>query len=111
MPQLFQGFGVSSGVAVGRVLLLPTTAYPIVPVPIPPERVEEEIAAFAAAREGARHDLTVLRDRIKEALGEHYAGILEAQLLIVEDPRLVAETTQRIRVGRVSAAWAATWSP
>jgi phosphotransferase system enzyme I (PtsI) len=106
VSDVFQGSGVSPGVAVGEVLLKPTQAMPIVPAPVPPERLDEEIARLHAAREQARTELTGLRDRIRDELGEHYAGILEAQLLIVDDPRLVADVTQRIRVGRVTADWA-----
>ncbi len=106
MSERLHGVGVSPGVAVGRVLLLTRQALPVVPTPIPPERVEEEIERFEQARQAARVELLAVRDRIREALGEHYASILEAQLLIVDDARLVAETTQRIRVGRVAAEWA-----
>ncbi len=106
MADVFHGIGVSSGVAVGQVLLLPTEALPVVPTPVPPERVEEEIGRFEQAREEARAELTTLRDKIRGALGAAYAGILDAQLLILEDPRLRAETSQRIRVGRITAGWA-----
>ena len=106
MSEVFQGLGVSSGVAVGQVLLRPTQVFPVVPVPVPPERVDEEISRFEQATRAAHAELEALRDRIREALGEPYAGILEAQLLILDDPRLVGDTTTRIRVGRVSAEWA-----
>jgi phosphotransferase system enzyme I (PtsI) len=106
MSEVLSGSGVSPGVAVGEVLLLTTQSVPVVPAPVPPERLDEEIVRFEQAREQAGAELTVLRDRIRDELGEHYAGILDAQLLILDDPRLIAETTQRIRVGRVSAAWA-----
>jgi phosphotransferase system enzyme I (PtsI) len=101
-----QGLGVSSGVADGRVVLLPATSLPVVPVPVPPERVDEEIVLFEEVRERARKELEDIRNRTFEQLGQSYAGILDAQILILVDPRLVSETTQRIRVGRVSASWA-----
>jgi phosphotransferase system enzyme I (PtsI) len=98
--------GVSAGVAVGQVLLFETEALPVVPVPIPPERVEEEIERFLAAREKARIELQEVRERTKEALGETYARMLDAQLLILDDPALIQDTHQRIRLGRVYAGWA-----
>jgi len=106
MAESFQGLGVSSGVAVGHAVLHEPEALPIVPVPVPPERVDEEIERFERVREQARGEIEGLRDRTLAILGERYAGMLDAQLLILDDPMLVSKTVQRIRVGRVSARWA-----
>jgi phosphotransferase system enzyme I (PtsI) len=106
VAEQLQGVGVSPGVAAGPVHLLHTDPSPIVPDPIPPERVEAEIARFDQARAAARAELEALRDRVHDVLGDPYAGILGAQLLILDDPGLVTKTAQRIRVGRVSARWA-----
>lgn len=106
MPQQFRGIGVSPGVALGRVYVLHTESLPVVPDPIPPERVDAEIARFECARDEARIQLAELRERVRHALGGTYAGILDAQLLILDDAQFVAQTIRRIRVGRVSARWA-----
>jgi phosphotransferase system enzyme I (PtsI) len=106
MGESFQGLGVSSGVAVGHAVLHEPAALPVVPVPVPPERVDEEIERFEGCRNQARAEIEGLRDRTLAILGERYAGMLDAQLLILDDPTLVSKTVQRIRVGRVSARWA-----
>ncbi len=106
MGEVLQGIGVSSGVAVGRVLRVEADAFAIVPTPIPPERLDAEIARFEEARARAAQELNELQRRVEEALGPRYAGMLEAQKLVLDDPSLVAETVQRIRIGRISAAWA-----
>jgi phosphotransferase system enzyme I (PtsI) len=106
MPQSVRGIAVSGGVVVGRAYLLHAEPLPVVPDPIPPERVDEEIERFHAARAAAAEELELLKSQVLAALGDHHAGILEAQKLVLEDPTLVAETVQRIRVGRVSARWA-----
>ena len=106
MAQIFKGTGVSAGVAVGQILLLETETLPVVPVPVPPERVDEEIERFEAAREAARTELREVRGRTEATLGEIYAGMFDAQLLILDDPALERETKRRIRRGRVYAAWA-----
>ena len=92
--------------AVGRIWLLHAESLPVVAEPIPAERVHDEIERFDHARTTARDEIQQLKGRVHEVLGEHYAGILEAQLLIIDDPRLVEQISQRIRVGRVSARWA-----
>ena len=102
----FQGLGVSPGIAVGRVHLLRAEQLPVVPDPVPPERVGEEIERFHAARGAARAELEELKRRVLVALGDHYTGILDAQLWILDDESLVQQTIQRIRIGRVSARWA-----
>jgi len=101
-----RGVGVSPGVAIGRAFVLHAESLPVVPSPIPPERVEEEVRAFERARARAALELRALRERVTLELGESYGGILEAQRLILEDPSLVQQTLQRIRLGRVSARWA-----
>ena len=69
MATVVQGLAVSSGVAVGRAFLLHAQPLPIVPDPIPPERVNAEIDEFHRARaeavradpiEERRYDSTVL---------------------------------------------------
>ncbi len=106
MSPSYRGLGVSPGVAIGQVYLLHVEQLPVVPDPIPPERVAEEIERFERARGEARRELEDLKNRVLAALGDHYTGILDAQLLILDDASLVEKTTQRIRMGRVSARWA-----
>ena len=106
MAQILQGIAVSSGVAQGRVFLLHAEPLPVVPNPIPPERVDLEVQRFEDARSKARGELEQLQQQVHDALGEGYAGILGAQLVVLDDPALVGETIRRIRVGRVSARWA-----
>ena len=104
--ETLRGLGVSSGIAVGRVMVLQTANLPVVPVPVPPERVQNEVELLEEARHTARTELLDLRNRTLEVLGETYAGIIDAQLLILDDPALLSQTAQRIKVGRISAAWA-----
>jgi phosphotransferase system enzyme I (PtsI) len=106
MGLVVEGMGVSSGVAVGRAYLLHAEPLPIVPDPVPPERVDSEIETFHRARERAAAELDQVKARIAEELGQSYAGIFDAQKLVLEDSHLVQETVKRIRVGRVSARWA-----
>jgi phosphotransferase system enzyme I (PtsI) len=106
MALILRGMGVSSGVAVGRAVLLHAEPLPIVPDPVPPERVDGEIETFHRARRQAAVELEKLKQQVHEELGERYAGIFDAQMLVLEDPYLVNQTIQRIRIGRVSARWA-----
>ncbi len=106
MTRILRGTGVSPGIAVGRVLVLHPDARPVVAAPIEPERVEGELVRLRHARDAARGELQELRDRIRGALGEHFAAVFEVQLLILDDPALVGETERRIREQLVEAPWA-----
>jgi len=106
MALIVRGIGVSTGVAVGRAFLLHAEPLPIVPDPIPPERVDAEADTFHRACQQAAAELELLKNQVRDELGERYAGIFDAQKLVLEDPYLVDQTVQRIRMGRVSARWA-----
>ena len=110
--RVVQGRGVSPGIGIGRAFLMHAEPLPIVPEPVPPERVEEEIQRFEQAVETAKADLARLRVEVSRDLGEPYAGIFDAQCLILCDRQLVEETQRQIRVGRVSArCWQAKRRP
>jgi phosphotransferase system enzyme I (PtsI) len=100
----FHGIGVCEGVAIGRVLLHDPERPAIEPTRIPPELVEREVARFDEARGRARAELEDLASGVLSGLAEPYPGMLEAQVLILDDPTLVAETTARIRSG-ATAEW------
>jgi phosphotransferase system enzyme I (PtsI) len=99
------GIGVSPGVAVGRAVIL-TLRTEAVRFPIPPDRVEREIAVLQAAREQSRHQLQDIRARIAKARGAEIAAIFDAQILMLDDPSLVGRAEEIVRSEQVNAAWA-----
>lgn len=106
MSRTFRGLGVSSGVGVGRALLLDTMAPPVRGQPIEQARIAEELRAFREARARAREELQDLRRRVLETLGETFAALFDAHVLILDDPGLVVETESRIADHAMSASWA-----
>ena len=106
MPDVLQGLGVSAGIAVGRVLRLEPDDSAVSPVAVPRARIEGEIERFHQARARASREIQEVKGRVLEELGEPFAGMMEAQILILDDPGLVAETVRRIRTESVTAGWA-----
>jgi phosphoenolpyruvate-protein phosphotransferase (PTS system enzyme I) len=99
------GIGVSPGVAVGRAIVL-TQRSDVVRFPIPPERVDGEVAALEAARERSRLQLQDIRTRLAEARGHELAALFDAQILILDDPLFFGRAADLVRTERVNAAWA-----
>lgn len=107
MTRVSVGTGVSPGVAVGAAALLDPASGPPRERFLPAGRTPSaEIEAFGAAREVARAELQGLQERLATSLGASYGAILDAQVLLVNDPTLVAEVERRIGEERENAAWA-----
>ncbi len=108
MERAHRGMGVSPGVAIGRALPWQPSADPAPRRERPAGATPDgEIDRFNAARSRAREELLALKARVMKSLGESYAAILDAQVLLVDDPALLAEVAHRIHVDEVSAAFAA----
>jgi phosphotransferase system enzyme I (PtsI) len=99
------GIGVSPGVAVGRAVVL-TLRTEVIRFPIPPDRVEREVAALRAARAQSRRQLQDIRERLAKARGLELAAIFDAQILMLDDAHFVGRAEAIIREERVNAAWA-----
>jgi len=99
------GIGVSPGLAVGVAVVL-THRAAVVRYPIPPQRVERELASLQAARERSRSQLQEIRNRLAEARGAELAPLFDAQLLMLDDPLFVGRALELVQSERVNAAWA-----
>jgi phosphoenolpyruvate-protein phosphotransferase (PTS system enzyme I) len=99
------GIGVSPGIAVGRAVIL-TLRTEAIRFPIPPDRVEREVAALHAAREQSRQQLHDIGSRVTKARGSELAAIFDAQILMLDDALFVGRAEEIIREERVNAAWA-----
>lgn len=99
------GIGVSPGVAVGRAVVL-TQPSQVVRFPIPPDRVEREVAAIDRARDLSRQQLQDIRSRLPAGPARDMAPLFDAQLLMLDDPLLVERAREIVRDDRVNAGWA-----
>lgn len=99
------GIGVSPGLAIGRAVIL-TLRTEAIRFPIPPERVDREVAALHAAREQSRQQLQDIRERVLRARGMELAAIFDAQILMLDDALFVGRAENIVRSERVNAGWA-----
>jgi phosphotransferase system enzyme I (PtsI) len=99
------GIGVSPGVVLGRAVVL-TQRTEVMRFPIPPERVEKEVAALKRAQAASKQQLQDIKTRVEHGPGSELAALFDAQLLMLDDPMLVGRAESIVRTERVNAAWA-----
>lgn len=99
------GIGVSPGVVLGRAVVL-TQRTEVMRFPIPPERVEQEVAALLRAQAASKQQLEDIKTRVEHGPGSELAALFDAQLLMLDDPMLVGRAETIVRTERVNAAWA-----
>ena len=97
-----QGIGASTGVAIGSVHLVDRRKVRHPKHHVPKDQVDAEIARFQAAVAEAIATLKTLKERA----GAQGGPILEAHLLMLEDPLLVEATKKKIRGDLKCAEWA-----
>jgi len=98
------GKSASSGVAVGKVLLVQQ-----VPLVIDEKKISDvdgEIRRFHDAVTKAKADLAGIRDQVRTKLGPDKAEIFDAHILVLEDPELIGETERQIRETKTNALFA-----
>lgn len=111
---LFDGLGVSPGIAIGPAFVLePASEAHAEAYHIEPQEVEGEITRFTDAVEKARLEIESIRLRVSESVDPQQAAIFEAHKAMLGDPYLIDRTIRRIREDRRNAEyvfWAVTRS-
>ncbi len=101
-----KGVGVSHGIRAGRALVIGRWEGEVPHYRVPEAEIRAEIRRFWRARVQAREEITALRNRTAETLGDKYAAIFDAHLLILDDRKLGRETMARIKTEALNAEWA-----
>jgi phosphoenolpyruvate-protein phosphotransferase (PTS system enzyme I) len=104
--QVLHGMGVSGGVAIGRAVVLETRERDVIRMALAEDQVEEEVGRLEQAVELARQELESTRAAVGDDLGGDLAGIFDAHLLLLSDPKFVGRVEERIRNQKVNAEWA-----
>ncbi len=88
---LLQGIGVSSGVAVGEVVLFAHENVSVVERVLEEHGVLPEIARFEEALIKTRHQIADIQRKVTAVLGKEHACIFDAHLLVVDDRYFIEE--------------------
>ena len=106
--KMMKGIGVSSGVAIGQVIVIERLTSEIYPKRmLRPSEVKSELARFEAAVREAERQLKEIRDSIQSdhPLDRH-RYILDTHLLLLEDRMFFEGTKQLISSEKQNAEWA-----
>ena len=101
---MYKGTGASPGIALGRALVIEHSELVIEKKTI--ENIDEEIQKLESAVKVSKEELTKVKEKALAELGEHEAEIIEAHLLVLEDPELIGSAISKIRDEKVNADYA-----
>lgn len=98
-----KGIPASPGVVIGKVYFFDVYKPKIKRYEVSEAGVEKEIKAFRKAVEKTCRQITEIKKKVHEGMGEGCADIFDAHLLILDDPFLIIEVTNKIRKERTNA--------
>jgi len=91
-----RGIAVSPGVAIGPAMVFGTESFRIPQQLISANAVDMELARFHAALDATCQEIQ-LNEQLARELGEQYAAIFSAHLLLARDQQLLSQIEERIR--------------
>jgi phosphotransferase system enzyme I (PtsI) len=105
MSFTLHGLGVSSGIAIGRALLISHATLEVAHLTIAPRMVDKEIARFDSAILAAKNELETMKGTTEHAPAE-LAAFIDIHRMFLEDPELAEKPRDIIRERRCNAEWA-----
>lgn len=101
-----KGIAASSGVGIGKVLILGREEFVIPKKKILYEDISREIYRLEESLIGTRREISTFQKQIAEELGFDHARIFEAHLLVLEDRVLIEDIIQQIKNKKVNVEYA-----
>ena len=91
----------SDGMALGRAYVLKAFEIEVVHKQLAPNKIDAEIDRFDEAVAKSRQEIEKLLKH--SCLADELEAIFEAQFLLLEDPMLIGESREKIRLRQVNA--------
>lgn len=96
---ILKGIAASSGVTIGKVFILEEDNFVLFKKNIPKNMIENENMRLKDALEKTKLELQENQAELSRVLGENYAKIVAAHLLILSDPMIKDEVEKLIKEG------------
>ncbi|WP_302546403.1 phosphoenolpyruvate--protein phosphotransferase [Streptococcus vestibularis] len=106
MTEMLKGIAASDGVAVAKAYLLVQPDLSFETVTVADTSAEE--ARLDAALAASQDELSVIREKAVESLGEEAAAVFDAHLMVLADPEMTGQIKETIRAKQVNAEAALT---
>lgn len=103
--KVFKGISISNGISIGKAYTIREQKYEAKIEKLPKEAVKKEIKRFKTALENAKRDLIKTKEKIIEILGKKHTKLVEAYLLILEDPFFTRDVIRKINDEQVNAEY------
>ena len=104
--KVLKGISASPGIAVARAFLMEDMDLAVGRWQVPPEAVKAEVSRFRLAVADTRREMLATQQKILKLLGKSHARLIEAYLLILEDPLVSKDVVKNITQNRVNAEFA-----
>lgn len=101
-----KGVLASPGVVIGKAYLLDITKLNITRKKITPEEIDIQLNNFKEAVERTEKEIITIKNKVHEDIGQEYANIFEAHLLVLKDPLLIFEVSERVKKERINVEYA-----
>ncbi|OBX02909.1 phosphoenolpyruvate-protein phosphotransferase PtsI [Gallibacterium genomosp. 1] len=105
---MISGILASPGIVFGKALVLKEEQIVLDKRKISDDEVESEVARFYRGREAAVAQLTAIKEKARQTLGEEKEAIFEGHLMILEDEELEEEIIAYLKEHKVTADVAAS---
>jgi len=101
-----KGIPASSGIAIGKVFLFfEEEDLPIYPRSLNKEEIRNELRRFREAVNFVRQEILQTKDKILRTLGKQHSRLIDAHLLILDDPLLTRDVPKKIVTHALNADW------
>ena len=95
MTEMLKGIAASDGVAVAKAYLLVQPDLTFETVSVTDTQAEE--ARLDAALEASQNELSLIRQKAVDTLGEEAAAVFDAHLMVLADPEMIGQIKETIR--------------
>ena len=95
--QELSGIGLSPGVSIGTAYEVEPQIAAFYPIRIASDEVSSELKRLHAALKESRRQLEKAKEKFEAELGKEHSYIIDAHLLILEDPLLLKEVEKKIQ--------------
>jgi len=103
---MFKGIPASPGIAIGKVFLfVEEEELPLYPRSLTKEEIKGELRRFHKALVKTKQEMLEAKTKVLRALGKEHSRLIDAHLVMLEDPLLTRDVTKKIVSHQLNAEW------